>query len=77
MISILRLDGDWYNSTMQCLSSLFPMVKEGGIIIVDDYFVWDGCSRAVHDYLSKNSSVEKIQTFNNKICFIKKVSEAH
>lgn len=59
-IAILRLDADWYDSTMDCLTYLYPRVSKNGIIIFDDYYVWDGCSRAVHEYLSKTSSVSRI-----------------
>jgi O-methyltransferase len=54
-IAVLRLDSDWYESTWDCLSNLYAKVAPGGIIIFDDYHVFDGCSRAVHDFLSKNS----------------------
>lgn len=64
-IAVLRLDGDWYESTMDCLVNLYPQVVAGGLIILDDYYLWDGCSRAVHDYLSKNSIPSRIKQFNN------------
>ncbi len=31
------------------------------IVIIDDYGVWDGCTRAVHDYLSKTQRAEPIR----------------
>ena len=49
-IAILRLDGDWYDSTFQCLTHLYHWVAPGGVIIVDDYYAWEGCARAVHDF---------------------------
>ncbi len=60
-IATLRLDGDWYESTMECLQRLFPLVVPGGVIIIDDYQTWDGCARAVHDYLSEEGSVSRIR----------------
>jgi len=60
-IAILRLDGDWYRSTMTCLEMLYPRVVPGGVVIIDDYGVWDGCTRAVHDYLSKTQRAEPIR----------------
>ena len=39
---------------------LVPRLAKGGVIIVDDYRVWDGCSRAVHDYLSETKSTLRI-----------------
>lgn len=59
-IAILRLDGDWYESTMTALQSLFKYVAPQGIVIVDDYYAWDGCSRAIHDFLSRNQLTTRI-----------------
>ena len=47
-IALLRLDGDWYESTMECLENLYDLVVPNGIVIFDDYLAWDGCARAVH-----------------------------
>ena len=59
-IAVLRLDGDWYDSTMECLQWLFPKVVNGGVIIIDDYIALDGCVRAVHEYLSRNGLISRI-----------------
>lgn len=69
-IALLRLDGDWYDSTYTCLENLFPSVAVGGIIIIDDYYVWEGCTKAVHDYLSKEKRPENISQFNNRTAYI-------
>ena len=60
-IALLRLDGDWYESTMDCLKNLYPKVNKGGLIIIDDYYAWDGCCRAIHDFLSENNLCERIR----------------
>lgn len=62
-IALLRIDGDWYDSTMCCLDSLFPRIIPGGILIIDDYGTWDGCTRAMHDYLALNKRPEAIERF--------------
>ncbi len=36
-LSILRLDGDMYASTMDALEALYDRVSPGGYVIVDDY----------------------------------------
>jgi hypothetical protein len=61
-IAMLRLDGDWYDSTIECLDALEPLVNEEGTVIVDDYYAWDGCARAVHDYLSRNDLSYRIKS---------------
>jgi hypothetical protein len=68
-IGILRMDADWYDSTMEILNNLFPRVNKGGIIIIDDYYFWEGCSKAVHDYLSKYKRTEKIRSYKG-VCYI-------
>jgi hypothetical protein len=60
-IAVLRLDADWYASTMICLEKFWPHILPGGIVLIDDYHTWDGCSRAVHDFLSANKARERIQ----------------
>ncbi|OOG68171.1 TylF/MycF/NovP-related O-methyltransferase [Algoriphagus sp. A40] len=71
-ISILRLDADWYDSTLICFSALYPKVSKGGVIIIDDYYTWDGCSRAVHSYLSSINSISRISC-EGGVAFIKKL----
>jgi hypothetical protein len=48
-ISILRLDGDLYNSTWVCLQHLFPKVLKGGCVIIDDWNL-KGCQDACKEY---------------------------
>ena len=60
-ICVLRLDGDWYKSTAICLEHLVPLVSPGGTVIVDDYYDWDGCARATHDYLSRTDQPFRIR----------------
>jgi len=60
-IGILRLDGDWYDSTMSILNNLFDRVVPGGLILIDDYYDWEGCSKAIHDFLSARKLSENIR----------------
>jgi hypothetical protein len=48
-LSLLRLDGDLYESTMDALINLYPKLSSGGFLIIDDYTIWP-CQQAVHDY---------------------------
>lgn len=54
-IAILRLDTDWYESTMHEMVHLFPKLVKGGVIIIDDYGHWKGCKKAVDEYISDNN----------------------
>jgi O-methyltransferase len=73
-IAFLRLDADWYKPTMECLDWLFDHVAPGGIIALDDYYTWDGCSRALHDFLSKRKARERIRCFADAICYLEKAA---
>jgi hypothetical protein len=68
-IAVLRLDGDWYESTKVCLDHLFFQVAPGGLVILDDYHCWDGCSRALHDFLSERKATERIRSLGN-LCYL-------
>lgn len=72
-IVILRLDGDWYESIHDCLYYLFPKLEIGGLLIVDDYHIWDGTSKAIHDYLSSIKSSSKINISKGGVMYIIKI----
>jgi hypothetical protein len=59
--SVIRLDGDYYESTMDGLVNLYPKLSVGGFLIVDDYSI-DACRQAVHDYRTEHGITEKITT---------------
>jgi O-methyltransferase len=62
-ISVLRLDTDWYDSTLVELECLYPKLSTGGVCIIDDYGYWDGARKAVDEYLKKH----RIHVLLNKI----------
>ncbi|MGH1563832.1 TylF/MycF/NovP-related O-methyltransferase [Mumia sp. DW29H23] len=51
-VVVAHLDGDWYESTMTCLERLAPLVVPGGRIVLDDYYAWSGCRKAVDEYFA-------------------------
>ncbi|MGH3643102.1 MAG: TylF/MycF/NovP-related O-methyltransferase [Mycobacterium sp.] len=53
-ISVLRLDGDLYESTIQALDGLYSRLSPGGFCIIDDYHAIDACRKAVTDFRTKN-----------------------
>lgn len=71
-IAILRLDADWYSSTAECLNHLYERVVIGGLIIFDDYYTWDGSSRALHAFLSTNVSRDRIREEGPGVAYIVK-----
>lgn len=51
-IAVLRIDGDWYESTKVCLEHLYDHVVDDGFIIFDDYGTFSGCRKAVDEFFT-------------------------
>jgi len=63
-LSLLRLDGDLYESTMDGLVYLYPKLSVGGFVIIDDWGTVPGCKQAVIDYRKDNNINEEIKTID-------------
>jgi O-methyltransferase len=55
-IAMLRLDTDWYESTLHEMQHLFPALATSGVIIIDDYGHWKGARKAVDEYLANTGT---------------------
>jgi hypothetical protein len=62
-IAMLRLDGDWYESTKCCLENLFDRLSPGGYCIADDYGTFYGCRKAVDEFIQARGLT--IQAFSD------------
>jgi O-methyltransferase len=51
-LALLRLDTDWYESTLHELVHLWPRLATGGVLIIDDYGHWRGARQAVDEYFA-------------------------
>lgn len=71
-IAILRLDTDWYDSTKKELDVLFPKVVKDGVVIIDDYYAWQGSRTATDEFIKKNKSKIKILEKTNPLFSFKK-----
>ena len=52
-IALLRLDTDWYQSTKKELEDLYPLLVNGGVLIIDDYGHFEGAKKAVDEYFKQ------------------------
>jgi len=67
-IALLRIDCDWYSSVRCCLDNLYDQVVNRGFVILDDYYTWDGCAIAVHEFLAKRTLSSRIETLPSEGC---------
>jgi len=51
--SLIRIDVDWYEPTLFALRKFYPLLSEGGILILDDYGHYSGCKQAVDEYFGE------------------------
>ncbi|MEU1752812.1 TylF/MycF/NovP-related O-methyltransferase [Micromonospora matsumotoense] len=59
-LSVIRLDGDMYDSTMVALRSLYPKLSVGGYVIADDYHAVRGCKQAVDDFRAEHGITDEL-----------------
>lgn len=69
--SVIRLDGDFYESTMDSLENLYDGLAPGGWLIVDDYEI-HACRQAVRDFRERRGIKEPISEIDwTGICWQK------
>jgi O-methyltransferase len=72
-IAVLRLDADWYDSTMLCLETFWRHLLPRALVVIDDYYDWEGCRKAVHAFLAKHGAAEALrQSRFGKIAYLVK-----
>jgi hypothetical protein len=70
-ISLLNIDVDVYEPTKTALECLYPLVVNGGIIILDDYCgLFPGANKAVEDYLKHKKHKIKRFPFCVSPCYL-------
>jgi|TARA_B100001750_G_scaffold69256_1_gene55287 predicted O-methyltransferase YrrM len=60
-ISLLNLDVDFYEPSITILKNFYPKLSKHGILMLDDYGIWDGETMAVNEYF-RNKKI-KIRKF--------------
>ena len=53
-VAVAHIDGDWYESVRTCLTRIGPRLPSGGVMVIDDYFYWSGCRKAVDEFLAEH-----------------------
>jgi len=72
-IALLNLDVDIYEPSVTVLEYLFPLIEDGGILILDDYNSFPGETKAADDYFKSTGFNIIPSTEYPSIYFVKKV----
>lgn len=71
-ISFLNLDTDIYEPAKTILEHLYPKISVGGILILDDYNIFPGETKAVDEYFEgQNVKIEKFSFRDSPYYIIK------
>jgi len=70
-VAFAHLDCDWYESVLVCLNQIEPKIVSGGVMVIDDYFKWTGCRKAVDEYFSHRKDDYKFM-IKNRLHIIRK-----
>lgn len=66
-IAFAHIDCDWHDPVKLCLDRIYPVLQNGGFIVADDYHDYDGCRRAVHDFLSQKRDMRVVTARGNLV----------
>ncbi len=61
-LALLRIDGDLYESTVDCLVNLYGRVARGGYVIIDDFGALPQCRAAVTEFRDRHHVAAPLQT---------------
>jgi hypothetical protein len=70
-LSVMRLDGDYYESTMDGLTNLYDKLSIGGYAIIDDYGEddWTYCRRAVDEFRAERGITDPMVAVDRRCYF--------
>jgi hypothetical protein len=70
-LSVMRLDGDYYESTMDALVNLYDKLSIGGYAIIDDYGEesWTYCRKAVDTFRDQRQIKDPMFRIDSKCYF--------
>jgi hypothetical protein len=70
-LSLMRLDGDFYESTRDSLTALYDRLSVGGYVIIDDYGQdsWTYCRKAVDEFRSERHIGDPLIQVDSSCCF--------
>lgn len=69
-IAFLNLDTDIYEPAVTILKHLWPRITKGGILILDNYGVFPGETKAINDYFKNKTINFRKPSLSKTICYI-------
>lgn len=75
-LAVMRLDGDYYESTRDALHHLYHRLEPGGFVIIDDYGedTWTYCRKAVEEFRTAQGITDPLIRVDSKCYFWRRES---
>jgi hypothetical protein len=75
-LAIMRLDGDYYESTRDALVNLYDKLSVGGYVIIDDYGedTWTYCRKAVEEFRTDRGILDPLVRVDKPCAFWRKTT---
>jgi hypothetical protein len=75
-LALIRIDGDFYQSTRDALTSLYGKLSVGGYVIIDDYGEdsWTYCRKAVDEFRSERGIEDPLVSVDSKCAYWRKTT---
>lgn len=61
-VALAHIDCDWYESVKTCLERIVPHLLIGGVLVIDDYFAWSGCRKAIDEFFANQMDAYRFTT---------------
>ncbi len=71
-LALIRLDGDLYESTRDAIVPLYPKLSPGGYCVVDDYYAFTDCQRAIDEYRAEHGITAELHRIDKMAVYWRK-----
>ena len=75
-VALLHIDADWYESVLLALRAFYPLLVEGGIVVLDDFGHWEGTREAFYDFCMEEKIKPLIERVGYTQAFWRKGQES-
>lgn len=66
-VAFAHIDCDWYESVLLCLERIYPVLSVKGYLVLDDYYDYGGCKKAVDEFLATHHDLSIINSQGNLV----------
>jgi O-methyltransferase len=74
-IALLHIDADWFDSVLQALRALYPVVSDGGFVVLDDFGHWEGTRKAFYAFCREHEIAPLLERVGYTQAFWQKGAE--